>query len=130
MSNANNLQEFIIEQIKEYIERAKNKYTCIEDQFYQMDRYPRYAEDGENVFTCDLCNCLLADGCIKECYSCEQIFCDFIHTPNSICDKQHACAEKIMVKIGSNKMMCDQCTSLRRLPILEPTYRVSGRHNR
>lgn len=101
MSNPKNFNDFFIKEISRLLNLSNNKFSCIEDQFYYIDKFPKYEEDDENVFKCEGCGCLLQVDCLTECDDCEKNFCDFKHTEYSICDQKHNCAERILRTVTS-----------------------------
>lgn len=94
MSNPIDFKHFFLDQVVDLVNRSNHKFSCIEDQFYYVDKFPRYEEDDKNVFKCKDCGCLVQVDCLRECDRCEQNFCDFTHTQYSVCDKQHDCAKR------------------------------------
>ena len=96
------IQQYLFDNVSEMILKSNDKFCCIEDQFWIVDRFPVYEEDDDRVFKCegDGCGCLVQTDCLSECDGCYTNFCDFKHTPKSICEKKHNCAKKNLSRLG------------------------------
>jgi len=107
---AANFQQFFLDQINDLLTRSNDKYTCIEDQFYSVDKFPKYKQDEDTVFKCTACDKLIHVDCLAECDRCEQNFCEFKHTDRSICKQIHDCAETHL-KYVDNRLLriCIPC---------------------
>lgn len=109
-----NFNQFFVDQVTELVTRSNDKFSCIEDQFYYVDRFPKYEQDDETVFKCSACDCLLHVDCLEECDICEKNFCAFNHTSKSICKKPHNCASFILKEFVPRhhfgaKLACVRC---------------------
>ena len=112
MTTPSNFSDFFLERVSELITRSNDKYSCIEDQWYYVDKFPKYTQDGETVFDCKACGCLLQVDCLTECDYCQNNFCDFKHTSKSICTQKHDCACQKLKRVSQgfeHRLICETC---------------------
>ena len=107
-------KHFFFQQVSEMISRSNDRFSCIEDQFYYIDKFPRYEQDDKKVFKCNDCGCLLQVDCLTECDLCEKNFCDFKHTDKTVCTDKHDCAKRNLVvsNYGYHYIRCKTCIQL------------------
>lgn len=114
-----NFQESFFNQVNDLITRSNDKYSCIEDQFYYVDKFPKYQQDDDTVFKCKACGCLLHVDCLEECEGCEENYCSFKHTNRSVCNHPHDCASTHLKEVydrylvGATIRLCEKCRGQR-----------------
>lgn len=111
-----NIQQYVFDNVSEMILKSNDKFCCIEDQFWIVDRFPVYEHDGIRVFKCyaEECGCLIQTDCLTECDECFTNFCDFKHTQKSVCKKKHDCAKKYLFRAYHKRneaygLVCKEC---------------------